>query len=197
MVVIMKEYTELYAWIWYSFREDPFSIDDFRATFPSFHSAKVLHDLAKKSYLKRISRGMYEATKPDEWIEKIVKESTQKDNILNEAVKKYAYCESTAVSIWSNGYYWTGFTKGFKPKHIKVREKDLAYWKNFFKEKNAKCSIEGKNETLYGLVYILHPRKDFSVVEKNGFKVVPLEEVLAYCSKHRLVYQPAIQHLRK
>ena len=131
----MKEYTELYAWIWHSFREEPFSIDSFRATFPSPDSAKVLHDLAKKGYLKRIKRGLYKALKPNEWIEKITKENTGKDNILDEAVKKYAYCESTAVPIWSNGYYWTGFTRGFKPKHIKVEEQDLTYWKNFFREK--------------------------------------------------------------
>jgi len=192
----MKEYTELYAWIWHSFREKPFSIDEFRVTFPSSYSAKVLHDLVKKGCLKRMSRGMYKSTKPNKWIEGIVKENAKKDNILDDAKKKYAYCESNAVSIWSNGYYWTGFTKGFKPRHIRVKEEDLTYWKNFFKEKGIKYSIEGGNETLYGLVYILHPRKDFSVVEKNKFKVIPLEEVLTYCLKYRLNYQPVVQCLK-
>ena len=156
----MKTYIELYAWIWHNFREKPFSIDEFRATFPSSHSAKVLHDLAKKGYLKRISRGMYKAIKPDEWVRKVVRKNAQKDNILDEATKKYVYCESNAVSIWTNGYYWTGFTRGFKPRHIMIKERDLSYWKDFFKKKNVKYSIKGKKETLYGLVYILHPIKE-------------------------------------
>jgi len=197
MGVIMTEYTALYAWIWHSFREKPFSIDEFRATFPSPHSAKVLHDLAKKGYLKRIKRGLYKTLKPNKWIEEIIKANAGKDTILDEAVKKYAYCENTAVSIWSNGYYWTGFTRGFKPKHIKVKKEDLAYWKNFFKEKGASYNVEGENKTLYGLVYILHPSKDFCVVEKNGVRVIPLGEVVAYCEKRRLAFEPAIEYLTK
>lgn len=189
----MDRYTELYAWTVHSFGEREFSIDEFRATFPTSQAPKVIHDLAGQGYVEKVGRGIYRAVKPEALIKKIV--SAGEGDVLEGAKRKYAYCESNAVAIWTDGYYWTGFTKGFKPRHIKVREEDMPYWQEFFRGHGVNYALEGQNRTLYGVVYILHPEEDFEVEEKNGFKVIPLEEVVSYCLEHELSYAPALEYL--
>ena len=190
----MDKYTELYAWMWSSFREDEFTIDQFRMIFPTSQAPKVMHDLDKKGYIFRVGRGTYKMTKPDEFIRKIAEEEPD-DRILENAGKDYAFCESTAATIWTDGYYWTGFTKGFKPVHVAVKTKDLNSWKAFFKKNRVRFALEGESRTLYGKVYVLHPMKLVQSVEKEGIKVVPLEEVVDFCLQREIVYEPALEYL--
>lgn len=189
----MDRYTELYAWVIHSFGEEEFSIDQFRATFPTSQAPKVVHDLGEQGYLERVARGVYRAVRPDRLIETVV--SSEAEDVLEKAEAKYAYCQSNAVAIWTDGYYWTGFTKGFRPRHIKVKEQELGYWQEFFREQGANCAVEGQSRTLFGVVYVLHPEHDFEVEEKNGFKVVPLQEVVDYCLERELSYAPALEYL--
>jgi hypothetical protein len=192
----MDRYTELYAWIWEAFRREEFSIDQFRSTFPISQAPKVVHDLVKKGYLERTGRGMYKAVEPEEFIHGIADNETDYA-FLEEAGKDYAFCESTAVSIWTDGYYWTGFTKGFRPVHVAVRERDLAFWKGFFRKKGVSHTSEGERRTLYGQVYVLHPRERLRFVRKNGLRIIPLEDVVSFCLERELAYEPALEYLDK
>ncbi|MEA3312279.1 MAG: hypothetical protein U9Q76_08695, partial [candidate division WOR-3 bacterium] len=177
------------------FDDEEFSLDEFRATFPTPQAPKVIHDLITQGYLERVSRGNYRTVEPRNLIHRLTR--PQKGDILKEASREYAYCASNAVAIWTEGYYWTGFTKGFKPRHIKVKEADLDYWERFFKGKGVHFAVEGESKTLYGVVYILHPEEDFEVVYKDGLKVIPLEEAAAYCLARELIYQPALEYLEQ
>lgn len=190
----MDKYTELYAWMWKTFGDEEFTIDRFRLVFPTSHAPKVIHDLAKKGYISRLRRGAYRLTQPNEFIRNI-SEQENDDRILDDFGKNYAFCESTAVSIWTDGYYWTGFTKGFRPVHIAIKATDLADWKGFFKNKRAKFVVEGEGKTLYGKVYILHPRAVVMSELKNGNKVVPLDEVVVFCLEREIAYEPALEYL--
>jgi len=192
----MDKYTELYAWIWKAFGRESFSIDHFRSTFPTSQGPKVIHDLLKKNYLRRVSRGIYQTIEPDEFVEKI-SEGEADYGLLKSAEKDYAFCGNTAVSLWTDGYYWTGFTKGFKPVNVAVRKKDLDFWKNFFKRAGIKYILLGETRTLYGQVYVLHPRGNLNYTEKEGLKVVSLDEVVSFCLNHTLAYEPALGYLEK
>ena len=192
----MDKYTELYAWIWKAFGKENFSIDQFRSTFPTSQGPKIAHDLVKKGYLTRVGHGVYGAVEPEHFIEKI-SESEADLGLLEKAGKEYAFCDSTAVSIWTDGYYWTGFTKGFKPINVAIRRKDSGFWKRFLKRMGVKYTLEGESRTLYGQVYVLHPRERLAYKEKDGFQVVPLDEVVSFCLKHELVYEPALEYLDK
>lgn len=191
----MNNYTELYAWIRHSFGSESFDIDEFRYMFPTSQAPKIMHDLVEKGYLERVKRGVYRAVGPDELIDSVIEGGKKIKEMIKEAERKYAYTDSTAVTIWTSGYYWTGFTKGFRPIHIKVKEDDLDYWEDFFKERGVKFSTQGKNRTLFGHVYILHPKDDFDVEDKEGKKVIPLEEVIDLCADNRMIYQPALEYL--
>jgi len=192
--VIMDKYTELYAWIWKAFGRESFTMDQFRSTFPTSQGPKVAHDLVKKGYLKRMGRGIYGAVEPNAFIGGIA-ETGADYGLMERAGKEYAFCESTAVSIWTDGYYWTGFTKGFRPVHVAVRKKDLAFWRTFFRKTGVKHASEGESRTLYGQVLVLHPREKLTYMEKEGLKVVPLGEVAQFCMKHELAYEPALEYL--
>ncbi len=118
-------------------------------------------------------------------------------NIVLSAKKPYAYCDSTAVIIWTNGSYWTDFTKGFRPIHIQVVKKDMPYWKDFFTFHDAEFIIAGEQRTAFGITYIIHPVAAITSEMKDGNPVIPLEKTIQFCHHNPLVYQPAIQFLEK
>lgn len=193
----MNRYTKMYGWLYNTFGNSTFTIDDFRMIFPSSQPTKIIHDLIKLDFMRRKKRGKYQIVKPEEFVKKIVKENLEKRDILKKAGKKYAYTDSTAVNIWTDGYYWTDFTRGFKPVHINILKKDVKYWIKFFSENDAEYVLVGENKTLFGLTYILHPKEKFTVDTKNGNSIVPLKEIVEYCQKNIILYRPALEYLDK
>jgi hypothetical protein len=164
-MVIMNRYTKMYGWLYEAFGTIEFTINDFRAVFPSPQHTKIIHDLINLDFVKRVKRGIYKVRAPKEFVRNIVEDNLKQGDILKEAEKKYAFCGSDAVGLWTDGYYWTGFTKGFKPVHV------------------------------FGLTYILHPARDFKVEIRDDIYVVPLKEVIAFCKENELTYRPALEYL--
>ncbi len=196
-MVIMNRYTKMYGWLYNTFENNTFTIDDFRMIFPSPQPSKAIHDLVKLDFMKRIKRGKYKIVKPKDFVKKIIQENLDKDDILKHAERKYAFSDSTAVKIWSDGYYWTDFTKGFKPVHIKVLKKDLDYWNEFFKGNDVEYVFEDIHKTLFGLTYVVHPVDKFEVKLKDDISVVPLDETVKFCKKNEFLYRPALEYLDK
>jgi hypothetical protein len=193
----MNRYTKMYGWLYNTFENNTFTIDDFRMIFPSPQPTKTIYDLIKLDFMKRIKRGKYKIVKPKDFIKKIIEENLGKDDILKYAERKYAFSDSTAVKIWSDGYYWTDFTKGFKPIHIKVLKKDLDYWNEFFKVNDVEYVFDDIHKTLFGLTYIVHPVEKFKIKLKDDISVVPLDETVKFCKKNEFLYRPALEYLDK
>ena len=187
----------MYGWLYNSFENKTFTIDDFRMIFPSSQPTKIIHDLIKLDYMKRVKRGIYKVVQPNDFVKKIVKENLKKEDILKKSNKKYAITDSTAVSIWTDGYYWTDFTKGFKPIHINILKKDIKYWDSFFRQNDTEYVFEGKNKTLFGLTFILHPKEKIETENKNGNYVIPLKNIITFCQKNMYLYRPALEYLDK
>jgi len=193
----MNRYTKMYGWLYHTFENNTFTIDDFRMIFPSPQPTKVIHDLVKLDFIKRIKRGKYKIVNPKDFVKKIIKENLDKDDILKHAERKYAFSDSTAVKIWSDGYYWTDFTRGFKPVHIKVLKKDFDYWDEFFKGNDVEYVFEDIHKTLFGLTYVVHPVDKFEVKLKDDILVVTLDETVKFCKKNEFLYRPALEYLDK
>jgi hypothetical protein len=191
----MNKYLKMYGWIYEAFGTKDFTMNEFKAVFPSSQHPKVIYDLAKLNFIKRLKRGKYRVIEPDEFIHNIVEYNIKQENILNQAKRKYAFCNSDAVAIWSDGYYWTGYTRGFKPIHIKVLKKDLNYWIDFFETHGAEYVIVNENKTLFGLTFILHLTNKLKIENKNGIFVIPLEEVLDFCRSNELTFRPALEYI--
>jgi hypothetical protein len=78
-------------------------IDEFRAVFPSPQLAKIIHDLIRLGYIERISRGSYKVNPPKKFVESIVEDNLKQRSVLRDVAKKYAYTDSDAVRIWTEG----------------------------------------------------------------------------------------------
>lgn len=76
-----------------------------------------------------------------------------------------------------------------------MRKSDAASWRRFFRKAGVNFAFAGESRTLYGQVFVLHPREYLSYEEKEGMKVVPLKEVVEFCLKHELAYEPALEYL--
>lgn len=193
----MNRYTKMYGWLYETFGNTIFTIDDFRMNFPSSQPTKIIHDLIKLDFMKRKKRGTYQIVRPQDFVKKIVTENLEKTDVLQKSNKKYVFTDSTAVRIWTDGYYYTDFTKGFKPIHINILKKDVKYWTEFFNKHNVEYVIDGENKTLFGLTYILHPKKTFTATTKDGNPVVPLKEIITFCQNNSMVYRPALEYVDK
>ena len=196
-MVIMNRYTKMYGWLYTTFENKIFTIDDFRMIFPSPQPAKIIHDLIKLDFMIRVKRGRYKVVQPKDFVKKIVKENLETGAVLKKSEKKYAFTNSTAVSIWTDGYYWTDFTKGFKPIHLNILKEDISYWEKFFRQNDAEYAFEGENKTLFGLTYVLHPKEKINVENKDGDFVVPLKKIVEFCQQNIFLYRPALEYLDK
>jgi len=193
----MNRYTKMYGWLYATFDNKTFTIDDFRMIFPSPQPTKSIHDLIKLDFIVRVKRGKYKIVQPKDFVKKIVEENLEKRNVLTKSEKKYAYTNSTAVNIWTDGYYWTDFTKGFKPIHLNIFKEDIKYWEEFFRQNDTEYVIEGENKTLFGLTYVLHPKRELNIYNKDGDFVISLEKIVEFCKKNIFLYRPALEYLDK
>jgi len=196
-MVIMNRYTKMYGWLYTTFENNTFTIDEFRMMFPSPQPTKIIHDLIKLDFMKRVKRGKYKVVQPKDFVKKIVKENLEKEDIVKKSEKKYGFTNSTAVNIWTDGYYWTDFTKGFKPIHINILKKDIIYWQEFFRQNDAEYVFEGEHKTLFGMTYVLHVKEKFTTENKDGDFVVPLKNIVEFCQKNIYLYRPALEYLDK
>ena len=193
----VNKYLELWAWLSEVFGTKPFTMDQFRGTFPSPDPAKVLHDMARLNLIRRVEKAKYSVVKPADLAKNIVEESMAQERILEEAVLPFAFSHDDAVTIWTDGYYWTGFTPGFKPVHLQINKADRKPWKKFLIEHHAEYALEDERKTMFGLVFIVHPVSRLSHVVKNDTPVVPLETVLEYCRERIHFYKPALDYLQE
>ena len=192
-----SKYEQLYPWLAASFGHNPFTVTEFEETFPSPAPRKVLSDLRRLGYIDSPSRGAYKVVAPDE---RSRRNLTREDGFLGipeRARLPYAYSRDTAVSLWTDGAYWTGFTAGFRPLHIDVGKKDVARWQRFFRAAGARATLEGASETLFGVVHVLHPVTEPRPVRRGGLHVVPRRTAYEYAAARPYLYEPVLRRLEK
>jgi hypothetical protein len=193
----MNRYMELWGWLCEVFGDQSFTLDKFRAEFPSPDPAKVVYDLVKLNLITRLETGIYRSASPLDFSRMIVKESMSKEKLLASAPALFAYSHDDAVRIWTGGYYWTGFTAGYKPVHIEIRRVDALRWEKFFHANNAAYAFESDRKTLFGLVFILHRVHEVRFEIRDGVPVIPLSKVIGYCLEKKGGYEPAVTYLRR
>jgi hypothetical protein len=103
--------------------------------------------------------------------------------IIKEAKRDYAFANLSAVEIWSDySYVQRGVEKS--PYFIKVLNKDLKYWKNFFNGHNISNYVN--QGTTIGEYIILIPVKRLSFVEKDEFKVENLKKTMTLAKSNEI-----------
>ncbi len=190
-------YEALYAWMREAFGDASFTTARFRETFPSPAPAKVLSDLRRLGYVNSPRQGEYQVVAPERRVEDLLRHEEGAFGLPDRSPLPHAYSDATAVTVWTDGGYWTGFTRGFRPLHLRVRRDDLASWKALFRAAGARAVVAGARETLFGVVHILHPAARVRSVDHGGVRVIPLREAYAYARARPYLYEPVLPVLRE
>lgn len=191
-----NKYDALYAWMCAAFGDEVFTVAVFRQTFPSPAPAKVLSDLRRLGCLESEGRGAYRVVPPERRLRNFVEREEEVFGLPSRSGLPYAYCDETAVTIWTDGGYWTGFTRGFRPLHLRVRRAQLGRWRAFFRSAGARVTVAGARETLFGVLHVLHPASRVRSVDHGGVRVVPVEEAYAYAASRPYLFEPVLPALR-
>ncbi len=164
---------------------------------------KWIKKLEEINILKTSSQGI--KIKDKETVEKfkslsksILKKKIElKDAYLlpNFAKMKYAYTKTDAVWIWTQGGYQIGRSRENYPIFIKILEKDINKWRNFFKTYSVKCKV--KERAKEGIHFVLEPEKNFEPKWKGEYQVISLKETVKWANKHKTSFQPALEMLKE
>ncbi|MBS3143155.1 hypothetical protein J4464_07235 [Candidatus Woesearchaeota archaeon] len=150
---------------------------------------KIFSLLLRTGWIKKNPEGTYSCTNPSDAIKGLLE--FRVPGIMKDAKRKYAFTQLSAVEIWSDfSYVQRGLEKS--PYFIKILQKDLSYWKEFF-NRNEMPNYVNSGGTI-GEFMILIPVHSLVFEEKNGFKVDSLKETRAYARSNE-VYAYASKYI--
>jgi len=151
---------------------------------------KIFSLLLRTGWIKKNPQGTYSCTNPAEAIRGLLE--FRIPEIMKNAERKYAFTQLSAVEIWSDfSYVQRGIEKS--PYFIKILQKDLKYWKEFFNHNKIPNYISSGGTI--GEFVILVPVGSLVTEEKNGFKVDSLTETVKYAESNE-VYAYASKYIK-
>lgn len=152
---------------------------------------KIFALLLRSGWIKKFSRFSYKCIKPEKVIPKLLEFKVPE--IIKKARKSYAFTNLSAIEIWSDFSYVQRSTDK-SPYFIKVLNKDLQYWKDFF-HKNKIPNYVKEGSTI-GEYIILIPVKSLKPIEKKGLFVESLEKTMKI-AKSNEIYLYAYNYMRR
>ena len=152
---------------------------------------KIFSLLLRSGWIKKQKDNTYSCINPFDAIKGLLE--FRVPNIMKNAKKPYAFTGLSAIEIWSDfSYVQRGMEKS--PYFIKVLNKDLRYWKEFFNKERIPNYIS--SGSCVGEYIILIPVSKLPFTEKNDFKVDHLKETIAY-AKSNDAYDYAVRYIIK
>ena len=142
---------------------------------------KIFSLLLRHGWIKKQPHQAYSCQNPAEAIKGLLEFRVPK--IITKAERDYAFTHLSAVEIWSDfSYTLRGLEKS--PYFIKVKSKDLIYWKKFFNQNEIPNYVN--TGMAIGEYVILIPVKELSFEQKGQFKVEPLKETMSYAHSNEI-----------
>lgn len=151
---------------------------------------KIFALLLKSGWIRKKSDNTYVCIKPNIIINSLLE--FRAPELIKSAKKEYAFTRLSAIEIWSD-YSYVQRSKEKSPYFIKILEKDLDYWKEFFNKNNIPNYID-RGSTI-GEYIILIPVKKLNFVEKDGYKVESLRNTMKL-SESDEIYNYAHDYMR-
>lgn len=151
---------------------------------------KIFSLLMRAGWIRKQADNTYVCIKPDEIIVSLL--NFKVPEIIKKAEKDYAFTNLSAIEIWSDySYVQRGMERS--PYFVKVLNKDLKYWKEFFNSYNIPNYI--KEGSTIGEYVILIPCKKLKYTEKEGHKVENLKDTLIL-AKSNEIYLYAYNYIK-
>jgi len=151
---------------------------------------KIFSLLLRSGWIKKQTDNTYVCINPEKVIISLLEFKVPE--IIKKAEKDYAFTNLSAIEIWSDySYIQRGIEKS--PYFIKVLNKDLKYWKEFFNSYNIPNYI--KEGSTIGEYVILIPCTKLKYTEKEGNKVENLKETIKL-AKSNEIYSYAYNYIK-
>jgi hypothetical protein len=171
---------EAYAILYNHFASDSFP-SDYLAWFISKPMVKkTLHVLEKAGWLKRVEKGKYVCVKADDIFRSMVEFKVPR--LLQEAGRKYAYADASAVEIWTD-YTYIQRSWEHSPYYVKVLRNELKDWVEYFRKHRVNVFVD-KPEPSLGEFVILKSQERLAHEKHNGLPVESLDAIVRYCEKY-------------
>ena len=106
---------------------------------------------------------------------------------------RYGFTKIDAVFIWTKGGYQIARSKTDYPIFIKILEKDLGQWEDFFEGFNIEYNINKRGGN--NIYFVLYPVKDFESDWVENASVETLKNTIEWAKKYELNFQPALEML--
>jgi hypothetical protein len=152
---------------------------------------KIFSLLLRAGWIKKQKDNTYVCINPEKIILSLLQFKFKE--IIKKAEKDYAFTGLSSIEIWSDySYVQRGIEKS--PYFIKVLNKDLNYWSNFFNKNNIPNYV--KEGSTIGEYVILIPCKELNYVEKEGYKVESLNETIKL-AKSKEIYSSAYDYIKR
>jgi hypothetical protein len=151
---------------------------------------KIFSLLLRSGWIKKKGRESYLCVNPENIIVNLLQFKVPE--IIKKAEKDYAFTNLSAIEIWSDySYVQRGIEKS--PYFVKILNKDIKYWKEFFNSYNIPNYV--KEGSTIGEYVILIPSKELKYIEKEGYKVESLKETLRL-AKSNEIYSYAYNYIK-
>jgi hypothetical protein len=152
---------------------------------------KIFSLLLGCGWIKKKSRNRYVCISPETAVKRLL--DLRVPSIIRDAERPYAFTGSSAIEIWSD-YSYVQRSIEKSPYFIEISKKDLDYWKGFFRKNNISFYV-GKGTTI-GEYVVLKPVGRLRFTEKDGYKVIPLSDVVEL-AKANEIYLYQYNYMRK
>ena len=152
---------------------------------------KIFALLLKCGWIQKKTAATYICTNPSDAVQGLL--DFRVPDIIKQARKTYAFTQLTAIEIWSDfSYVQRGREKS--PYFIKILQKDLRYWKQFF-NKHEIPNYVGSGTTVGEYVILIPVKKILSEI-KNHVSVDPLPDTLKY-AKANDIFAYAAEYMER
>ena len=152
---------------------------------------KIFALLLKSGWIQKKDHTSYTCVAPEKVMNNLLEFKVPE--IMKKASRDYAFTGNSAIEIWSDFVYvQRGIEKS--PYFIKVLQKDIKYWSDFFNKNNTPHYIS-QGSTI-GEYVILIPVNKIGSIKQKGIKVESLKETIKMAHAHE-IYKYAYHYMRK
>jgi len=151
---------------------------------------KIFALLLRAGWIRKTSRTNYKCVNPERVIKGLLEFKVP--DVIRTAERDYAFTGLSAIEIWSDyAYVQRGLEKS--PYFVKVLEKDLDYWKDFFSRANIPVYVNAGSTI--GEYVILVPVKKLHYTKQNGLKVEELKATMA-AARSNSIHSYAYEYMK-
>lgn len=183
---------EAYAILYNRFASDSFP-SDYLSWFVSKNMVKkTLHVLEKAGWIRRVEKGKYVCVNTNEIFKSMIEFKVPR--LLQEAGRKYAYADASAVEVWTD-YSYIQRSWEHSPYYVKILRSELNDWIEYFRKHRVKVFVN-KAEPSLGEFVVLRPQERFAYEEHDNLPTEPLDAVVKYCERHIDAFEYPLAYLR-